>query len=412
MATDLAVLSDTYTEKLNQWGLLLSVCTYGAHVALFFRCLRSFWTQRDRRHVLVVYTVVLFSCATTAIALQIWWTQVAFIDNRSYNGGPQQFLLDHYFSGSNRALTMMYVLMNWLADGLILYRFYVLCGCTVLRSRPIALAFVGTCFVALVVVSTVFFPNITSLGINLWTNSPSIAPGIAYMAVSLSVNTSLTFLIICRILLIRRSLQQTLGPHYSQTYTSIISLLIESAALYTIVGLMTVITCGVGSPIQYALLPMLGQLQAIPPVLITSRVAEGVALSRSKYTELQSSRFRTLPRTRSDLAYDVKFSPPSQSESLSSPTSPVRSISTTCSSVADLEPPITPMKPTLKLTLPDPAYSPRRCSTDLKLDFDQAAFTSTSDCTLIGRTPTEAAYDNSDSQVASPGTNIDVSQAV
>ena len=31
MATDLSVLSDTYTETLNQWGLLLSVCTYGEY---------------------------------------------------------------------------------------------------------------------------------------------------------------------------------------------------------------------------------------------------------------------------------------------------------------------------------------------------------------------------------------------
>lgn len=113
-----------------------------------------------------------------------------------------------------------------------------------------------------------FFKNITSLGINLWTNSPSITPGIAYMAVSLSVNTILTLLIIFRILLIRRNLRQALSTH-SQTYTSIIALLIESAALYTIVGLMTVVTCGVGSPIQYALLPMLGQLQVnLSPVSV------------------------------------------------------------------------------------------------------------------------------------------------
>lgn len=109
----------------------------------------------------------------------------------------------------------------------------------------------------------IFFPNIASLGINLWANSPSLAPGIAYMALSLSINTILTLLIIIRLLQLRRVLFRTIGSSYSQTYTSLVALLVESAALYTIVALMTVITCGVGSPIQYVLLPMLGQLQVV-----------------------------------------------------------------------------------------------------------------------------------------------------
>ena len=57
----------------------------------------------------MAYTILLFALATTAIALQIWWTQVAFIDHRFYPGGPQRFLLDNYLSGPNGALTTVYV---------------------------------------------------------------------------------------------------------------------------------------------------------------------------------------------------------------------------------------------------------------------------------------------------------------
>ena len=40
-----------------------------------------------------------------------------------------------------------------------------------------------------------------------------------------------------------------------------VAALIESAALYTVYALLAVIACGTNSPMQYVLLPALGQLQ-------------------------------------------------------------------------------------------------------------------------------------------------------
>lgn len=191
-----------------------------------------------------------------------------------------------------------------------------------------------------------FFPSITSLGINLWSSETS-TPGIAYMALSLSVNTILTLLIIGRLLYLRRKLNAifgTYGSDHSDTYTSVVALLIESAALYTVVALMTVVACGLSSPMQYVLLPMLGQLQvstypynryilcdqyslqAIPPLLITSRLATGTALSRHiysafvdrnrkslchkssrQYSDMTSVHFtKTTPRRSSSTSYGLK----------------------------------------------------------------------------------------------------------
>lgn len=148
----------------------------------------------------------------------------------------------------------------------------------------------------------VCLPQIAGLGVNLWTDISAMT-GIAYMALSLTLNTTLTLLIIVRLLLIRRRLRACALPEASSTYTSVVALLIESAALYTTVALLAVVACGVNSPMQYVLLPMLGQLQvrarlalldpvthivllllqAIPPLLITSRLAAGFALSESTY---------------------------------------------------------------------------------------------------------------------------------
>ncbi len=89
----------------------------------------------------------------------------------------------------------------------------------------------------------------------------STVAGIAYLVLSLSLNTVLTISIVWRILWIRHTLRRSLGPKHGREYTSLVALLIESAALYTIVALVAVIACGLNSPIQYALLPVLGQLQ-------------------------------------------------------------------------------------------------------------------------------------------------------
>ncbi|TCD68760.1 hypothetical protein EIP91_009906 [Steccherinum ochraceum] len=136
---------------------------------------------------------------------------------------------------------------------------------------------------ALITTGCTFVPQIASLGSNLWTDI-STAPGIAYLTLSLSINTILTFLIVGRILYIGRRLR-CFGPRYGQ-YTSVVALIIESAALYTFWALISVIACGVNSPLQFALLPALGQVQAIPPLLILTRVASGRALAKDTYSSL------------------------------------------------------------------------------------------------------------------------------
>lgn len=114
---------------------------------------------------------------------------------------------------------------------------------------------------ALLVVGIKFFPKIEGLGVNLWTDT-SVAPGIAYMALSLSINTTLTISIIARLLFVRRQLGKAMGKdNPSQTYITAVAALIESAALYTVYALLAVIACGTNSPMQYVLLPALGQLQ-------------------------------------------------------------------------------------------------------------------------------------------------------
>ncbi|GJE93170.1 hypothetical protein PsYK624_093290 [Phanerochaete sordida] len=278
---------DTRTEMLTQWGLILSGMIYGMHLVLAVIGFREVYKRpppkKKQQLWLGAYLLLLLCFATAGFFLQAWWTQVAFIKNRGYPGGPTQFLLDNVHSGQNKAVTAMYLILNWCSDGIILHRFHVLWTCRAIGvNRKSRLAFIVLVALALFITAIVCFPSITGLGVNLW-NAVSSTPGLAYMALSLSVNTTLTALIIGRLLYLRQRINKVLQryrPGQTDMYTSVAAMLVESAAPYTVVALLAVIACGVASPMQYVLLPTLGQFQAIPPLLIISRVLSGSALSQ------------------------------------------------------------------------------------------------------------------------------------
>ncbi len=100
--------------------------------------------------------------------------------------------------------------------------------------------------------------------VNLWTDN-STALSLAYLILSFSTNVILTFAIALRLLCIRRTMRKALGDRSSIIYTSIVAMFVESASLYTVVALICIVACGVSSPLQNALLPMLGQLQVRGP---------------------------------------------------------------------------------------------------------------------------------------------------
>lgn len=85
--------------------------------------------------------------------------------------------------------------------------------------------------------------------------------GISYWSLSISLNTVLTLLIVGRLMYVRRCVQSVLGDHHSDTYTSVSAMLIESASLYSIWGLVFLICYAKNTPFQNLLLPALGQVQ-------------------------------------------------------------------------------------------------------------------------------------------------------
>ncbi len=111
----------------------------------------------------------------------------------------------------------------------------------------------------------------------------SVRLGIAFWSISAGLNIVFTFLISTRLLLIRRRANAVLGPSHGSHYTSVLAIVIESAALYSLWALIFLITYARNNPIQNILLPPLGQIEVcripLKSVLLTSRLAGNSAAS-------------------------------------------------------------------------------------------------------------------------------------
>lgn len=114
---------------------------------------------------------------------------------------------------------------------------------------------------------------------NLWTKT-TLNFGIPYWSISAGLNILVTSLIVARLFAIRRRTKAVLSASHSKTYTSIAAMLVESAALYSVTALIFIVTYARNSNVQNLILPLLGQVQAISPLLIMWRVARGQAISR------------------------------------------------------------------------------------------------------------------------------------
>ena len=68
------------------------------------------------------YSFMIWAMATIGFAANTKFVQMTYIDYRNYPGGPNGFTFDFYTYWVNMFGLVCYVVMNWLADGLMVSR--------------------------------------------------------------------------------------------------------------------------------------------------------------------------------------------------------------------------------------------------------------------------------------------------
>ena len=101
--------------------------------------------------------------------------------------------------------------------------------------------------------------------------------GITYFSISVSLNVLLTLMIVVRLVLHSRVVRGAMGPlvRPSGLYNAVVSMLIESSALYAVNFLLFIGAWGTKSPAQFTLFPILAQTQ-VRNILTFSKVPESV----------------------------------------------------------------------------------------------------------------------------------------
>ncbi|VDB89425.1 unnamed protein product [Peniophora sp. CBMAI 1063] len=282
---------------IGERGLLvaisLAMATWGVLLTLVVQCVSVLYAGVSRRgstktYTLLIYVLLMFSLGTTAIFCHLHWVQEFLIDNRNFPGGPLAYDATHYANAVNVTGVVCYFVMNWMADGLLLWRLYI-----IFSRRALIIAFPLMMYLTAVGLSIVDLHTLAQPGNSEFTHS-AINFGLLYWSFSIALNVIVTAAIVGRLLITRSRISRlSIEPHHGIAYISISAMLIESAALYSITAIIFLIGYSLQNELQNVA-EAVQVIQGVAPLMIILRVARGTSVDDSVATTYATSDARTL----------------------------------------------------------------------------------------------------------------------
>ncbi|KAH9837914.1 uncharacterized protein C8Q71DRAFT_568452 [Rhodofomes roseus] len=262
---------------------------YGIELVIYGASMRVLY-QRKSQHrnrvdiFFMVFSTVLLLCCTINLAANCVFGEEWWIVNQNYPGGSEQWFADNAAVWYQTWASAANVLVQILADALLIYR------CFVLWQTPFIIAL--PCLVWL-----------ASVGLGITTLYYSGSPGgndyaglaqttsTAYLACTMAINISMTVLIVGRIIYFARTTERVLMNGSTRQYFSIASIIVESALLYTVFGLMYLVTFAIGSDLGALFMSFYAMFTVISPQLIILRVVTGSAWDRKTHNNMTTISF-------------------------------------------------------------------------------------------------------------------------
>ncbi|KAF9033539.1 hypothetical protein BJ165DRAFT_1357057 [Panaeolus papilionaceus] len=311
--------SQLFAERTWLQGSILSAVAYGINLTLFTLNVmlligkRNADAEQDQsvkprnktKGYLLLYVVVMFVLSTLAMASQAKLTELGYVDNRNFPGGPSEYVDEMFSIPISRMGSICFSVMNWLSDCLLLWRCFVIYRT---GSRSIWL-------VMFVPFSTLIACIVAGSYVLSWVSRPSISPWdvkiptVIYGIIIISLNIMLTSMIAIRLYLHQRALRRVLGPRHMSNYVlSVIAMLVESAFLSDVFFIFFLIPFIMRNQVANVPLGIMVQTQTTASFLIIFRVAQGTAWRERSVgeTERASKQFSMIrfvePSTQTTLA--------------------------------------------------------------------------------------------------------------
>jgi len=265
------------SSRMTYAAIVIGSVAYGIYVILSGICIHFLLQRRTGpwyRQVPLLYTVIMVVVYSIYFVATTMWAEAVIIETTN----PAAFATE---LSSPLALwrDTTYSLSLWLADGLIIYRLYVIWG----KKYVIMIVPVVSCIA--IVTSGIALLIITSRG-GSRTGTLSVTHiGTFSWSTSVALNVLCTILIAGRLVSHQRRLAHLAGSntfvrHRLSYYSSVAVIFAESAALYSIVGVIYIPIFASNSELEPPFAALWGSLAVIAPNLIILRLALGTDTSR------------------------------------------------------------------------------------------------------------------------------------
>ncbi|KAF9228397.1 hypothetical protein BS17DRAFT_773639 [Gyrodon lividus] len=250
---------------------------------------------RRRSWCFLTYISAMFILGTLSMAANARGAQVSYVYGRDYLGDSDSLT---YAMGVRRQSvilmgTVSHTLACIMADSLVLWRVMVLYHTSRYRlwaSLLPALLLCGVIVMGICVIVQAYNLDLT------FYSQRSTQFAIPYYACSVALSLTSTFLIVARLCLHKRRLDNTMSNSNTSPYIGIILIVIECSGLYSLWSLLFLITYVTNHPLQFVFLSSLAQVQIMAPLLIILFVAQGRAWSQqSRFSSVGQIQFAPGP---------------------------------------------------------------------------------------------------------------------
>ncbi|KIL60269.1 hypothetical protein M378DRAFT_168282 [Amanita muscaria Koide BX008] len=242
-------------ERTFLAGLFVHGVGYGVQLVLYVMCARYFWRERKRRGgvmlFLLAYVTLLLILLSSLVAVVTWALEEMFINNRNYPGGPWAYFNSTHILPITAIYFAIAFSLTFLSDLLVLWRCWVIwTSAFIPRLVTYAVLFFPLVLLLASFVLGIIWCQQSSAGGHPFYNETAIILTTSYYATSVGMNVVVTFLITLRLCLHRHKMLDTLSPDHAKQYLSLVAILVESAALYSVVALAFIISKYLRSPMN------------------------------------------------------------------------------------------------------------------------------------------------------------------
>jgi len=263
--------------------MLLGAVSYGMFFVLTIQATTAL-TQRPRggstsnnnRWMLLAYVWITFVLATVGFAANAKYTEMIWIDLRNAPGGPAALITNELDYWINIMALSCYYIMEWFMQLLLLHRCFVIWDWQKYIVIPVT-----TLFLAMVAMSILILAECS--GVVFY----DINTQLAYLALEVGLTVVYTFLVSGRLLALRQKMKAVLGKEHVHTYEAVVTMVVESAAVYTVLGMIFIVSFALHSNISNLVFLAISHVQGIAQLLIIIRVAQGRAF-RQDWTTSRS----------------------------------------------------------------------------------------------------------------------------